>query len=64
MSLTQELMGLGLAAEVAVELSSSIQGTIAGKPVVEDGLVNGDSLQFSVALDAWVTSNVTDGGNF
>lgn len=57
-------MGLGLAAEVAVELSSSIQGTIAGKPVVEDGLINGDSLQFSVELDAWVTSNVTDGGNF
>ncbi len=57
-------MGLGLAAEVAVELSQEIQGTIAGKPVVEDGLISGDTLQYNVALDAWITTNVTDGGNF
>jgi len=58
-------MGLGIAAEVAVELSQEIQGTIAGKPVVEQAqLINGDVLQYDLALDAWVTGNVTDGGNF
>jgi hypothetical protein len=65
MSFTSELMGLGIAAEVAVELSQEIQGTIAGKPVVEQAqLINGDVLQYDLALDAWVTGNVTDGGNF
>jgi hypothetical protein len=57
-------MGLGLAAEVAVELSQEIQGTIAGKPIVEDSVANGDSLQFSASLNGWITTNVTDGGNF
>jgi hypothetical protein len=44
-------MGLGLAAEVAVELS-------------QDSVANGDSLQFSASLNGWITTNVTDGGNF
>ena len=59
-------MGLGVAAELAVELSQTINGTIVGKPVVEgaQGLVSGDTLVFDPTLNAWITSNVTDGGQF
>lgn len=66
MSFTQELMGLGLPAEVAVELSQTINGTIVGKPVVEGtmGLISGDTLIYDPTLDAWITTNVTDGGTF
>jgi hypothetical protein len=66
MTLTSELIGLGLAAEGAVELSQTINGTIVGKPVVEGtmGLVSGDTLSYDPSLDAWITTNVTDGGQF